>query len=211
MTNPAQELPPPNPAHLGSLLWFARTHAVGPDAQEIAPGVMLAEARAAAFHASVVQGGASTPEIEAGRLSRDRRGVAPTEPEAPYQTSADAEPYQPANPAPEATPAEEPKTTLVQYQPDTELARLHAAYETAKSAETAAKSAAKDASDALKNAIVAEYGAEGQKHFTLEGPAGQRRTLGYVESWKFNVKGLKANNPLVYVQYAYQQGSWTLR
>ncbi len=51
------------------------------DTEEMASGVMRAEAKAAAWHAVVIQGGFSTPEIEADRLSRDRGGIAPVDKE----------------------------------------------------------------------------------------------------------------------------------
>ncbi len=51
------------------------------DTEEMAPGVMRAEAKAAAWHAVVIQGGFSTPEIEAERLSHDRNGIGPVDQE----------------------------------------------------------------------------------------------------------------------------------
>lgn len=57
---------------LHDMLAQARESATGAAAEEIAPGVMRAEAEIAAWHACVVQGGFSTPEIEAERLSKDR-------------------------------------------------------------------------------------------------------------------------------------------
>lgn len=52
----------------------------GVSAEEIAPGVLRAEAEIAAWHARAVQGGYSTPFIEAERLSADRGGIAPIDP-----------------------------------------------------------------------------------------------------------------------------------
>lgn len=54
--------------------------------EEMEPGVMRVEAEVAAWHACAVQGGFSTPQIEAKRLSADRGGVAPQdEPQDPYE------------------------------------------------------------------------------------------------------------------------------
>lgn len=49
-----------------------RTREAYPDAEEMAPGVSAPEAHVAAWHAVVVQGGASSPQREAWRLSADR-------------------------------------------------------------------------------------------------------------------------------------------
>ncbi len=63
--------------------WLANARAnareSGQGTEEVAPGVMRVEADIAAWHARAVQGGYSTPEIEAQRLSADRGGIAPTD------------------------------------------------------------------------------------------------------------------------------------
>lgn len=58
-------------------VWLASARAKYPDSPEIEPGVTLAEAETALGHVMVVQGGWSTLEIEAKRLSRDRQGRKP--------------------------------------------------------------------------------------------------------------------------------------
>jgi hypothetical protein len=65
-----------DPSNLSDLLRVARANATGAEAEEIEPGVMLAEAKVCVFHAIIVQGGFSTVEIEAKRLSKDRGGKA---------------------------------------------------------------------------------------------------------------------------------------
>lgn len=57
-------------------LWLRRARIANPDSPEIEPGVTKAEADAACAHAIVIQGGYSTPEIEAKRLSADRAKAA---------------------------------------------------------------------------------------------------------------------------------------
>lgn len=66
----------PNSVHAWITRAREQAEATGIDVEEIVPGVMLAEAKAAAAHAVVIQGGYSTPEIEAQRLAADR-GVKP--------------------------------------------------------------------------------------------------------------------------------------
>ena len=63
---------------LDALIKHARSVATGVEAVEIAPGVMLLEAKACLLHAVVVQHGASTVENEAQRLSKDRHRKAPS-------------------------------------------------------------------------------------------------------------------------------------
>jgi hypothetical protein len=70
-----------DPSNLNDLLRVARANAVGVEAEEIEPGVMLAEAKVCVFHAVIVQGGFSTLESEAKRLSKDRGGKAPETPD----------------------------------------------------------------------------------------------------------------------------------
>jgi len=70
-----------DPSNLSDLLRVARANATGAEAEEIEPGVMLAEAKVCVFHAIIVQGGFSTVEVEAKRLSKDRGGKAPETPD----------------------------------------------------------------------------------------------------------------------------------
>jgi hypothetical protein len=64
--------PDPTVPDLGAMLKLARENATGEDAEEIRPGITWAEAKAAAWHATVAQGGFSTPENEADRMVADR-------------------------------------------------------------------------------------------------------------------------------------------
>lgn len=211
---------------LSLLLWDARTTALadgGEGAAEIAPGVLVAEARAAAWHAYAVQGGFSTPEIEAERLSKDRGGLHPTEqpdplPDAETGQTLIGVPGEALPPLPEsAYPAGavelpavvEPPLPVVNYEPGSRLEQLHAAYFAAKAESKDAESKLKAATDALKLELTTA--APGAPKVGLAGSAGAPLFLSYGETWRFDSKKFKADDPLTYVRYAKKSGSWTLR
>jgi hypothetical protein len=108
------------------------------------------------------------------------------------------------------TPTNQPPTYLLQYAAGSDLERLHQTYEDTKAVLKEAKARADSASAALKAAATAEA-PEGTTNIALQGPGGPERSIGYVTSWKFDSKALKAADPVTYTRYAYQYGSWVLR
>lgn len=92
---------------------------------------------------------------------------------------------------------------------DSRLEQLHASYPALKAAADAANKALKDCTDGIKAELVAL--APAQQRFALTSPHGPALTLSYVESWRVDTKKLKAERPDVYVLFAKQGGSWTLK
>lgn len=98
---------------------------------------------------------------------------------------------------------------VVNYEPGSRLEQLHAEYIAAKAAESDAKKRATAATDALKLELT--QAAPDQPKIELEGSAGPRLHLGYVETWRFDSTRFKKDDPFTYVKYAKKSGSWTLR
>lgn len=103
----------------------------------------------------------------------------------------------------------QPETPVVNYEPGSRLEQLHAEYIEAKAQEKSATDRAKAATDALK--LELNTAAPGATKVELEGTAGPRLTLGYVETWRFDSTRFKKDDPFTYVKYAKKSGSWTLR
>lgn len=85
---------------------------------------------------------------------------------------------------------------------------LRQEYDEAKKAEKAAAERAKSATDKLKAAL-----AEATSNATraaLNVPGYKPLFLSYSEPWTVDTKALKAEQPLIYVQYAKQGTRWTL-
>ncbi|MEV6413883.1 hypothetical protein [Kribbella sp. NPDC051718] len=106
-------------------------------------------------------------------------------------------------------PVVQPVTPVVNYEPGSRLEQLHAEYVEAKALAASAKERADAATDALKLALT--EAAPGAGTIQLEGTAGPRLHLAYVETWRFDSTRFKADDPVKYVQYAKKSGSWTLR
>lgn len=212
---------------LSHLLWNARTKALavgGEAAEEIAPGVLRAEAAAAAWHASAVQGGFSTAEIEAERLSKDRGGVHPTvqpdplpnavnfpssEPAANHKyTDPDGNDWVHDGDVADCTAPGCAPVPVVNYEPGSKLEQLHAEYHRRKAVADSAAKELKGIVDALK--VELTVAAPDQPKVELHGEAGRPLALSYVESWRMDTKKLKAEQPLIYVTYASKSGSWKL-
>lgn len=90
------------------------------------------------------------------------------------------------------------------------LEQLHAAYAELKARADAAAAELKTVTDALKLELTAAAGPEARK-IALVGPDGPPLRLTYSETWRFDSKRLKAENPHTYVEYAVKGGSWTLK
>jgi hypothetical protein len=103
----------------------------------------------------------------------------------------------------------QPEIPVVNYEPGSRLEQLHAEYVEAKAAERGASDRAKAATDALK--LELNTAAPGATKVELEGTAGPRLSLGYIETWRFDSTKFKKDDPFTYVKYAKKSGSWTLR
>jgi hypothetical protein len=110
------------------------------------------------------------------------------------------------------THQEEPARRVpVTAQPGSRLEELLASYEPLKAAAEEAASRFKAVTDALKAELPA-LAPEGTTAITLSGAPGLpvlHQT--WVSSWKFDVKQLKADDPVTYVRYASKGGHWELR
>ncbi|WP_134740021.1 hypothetical protein [Nocardioides sp. 503] len=90
------------------------------------------------------------------------------------------------------------------------LSQLHAAYADKKAAADAAAAELKTITDALKVELTNAAGPAARK-IELVGPDGPKLRLSYSETWRFDSKRFKAEDPETYVRYAVQGGSWTLK
>jgi hypothetical protein len=99
---------------------------------------------------------------------------------------------------------------LVTAEPGSRREELLASYESAKAAAEEAASRFKTITDALKADLSGAYpGVEGM---TLSGAPGlPRLSMSWRKSWRVDTRRLKEEQPLLYVQYAVQSGTWDLR
>lgn len=88
------------------------------------------------------------------------------------------------------------------------LAQMHAAYADAKAEVEGAAERLKVITDAIKLELT--NAAPDQARIELHGP-GPTLRLVYTTSWRVDAKKLKAEAPEIYVRYAKQTGSWTLK
>lgn len=88
------------------------------------------------------------------------------------------------------------------------LVRLRTEYDEAKKAEKAAAERAKAATDKLKTALA--DATNNATRAALNVPGYKPLFLSYSEPWTVDTKALKAEQPLIYVQYAKQGTRWTL-
>jgi hypothetical protein len=93
--------------------------------------------------------------------------------------------------------------------PDSRLAQLQAMYPDLKAQAEAAAKALKDCTDGIKLELTTA--APGQQRVDLAGGPGPALQLTYVERWTIDSRRLKAEQPALYVTYAKQGGSWSLR
>lgn len=108
--------------------------------------------------------------------------------------------------------AAQPGPCDVRPDPGTRLAALHAQYPALKAEADAGAERLKACTDGIK----AELGAqlpEGAIRGLLRDPAGQAPPLAltYSETWRFDSRRFKAEDPETYVRYAKKSGSWALR
>jgi hypothetical protein len=100
--------------------------------------------------------------------------------------------------------------TLVTAPADTRLAQLQEQYAQAKADADEANSRLKAITDALKVELTTV--APEQARIQLVGGEGRPALrLAYSESWRVDAKRLKAEQPVLYVQYAKKSGSWSLK
>ena len=99
-------------------------------------------------------------------------------------------------------------TPVVNYEPDSRLAQLHAVYFERKAAKDSAEADLKAVVDVLKTAL--SEAAPDRPKVRLEGPAGRALIMTYVESWRVQTAKLKKEYPQVYAICAQQSGSWRL-
>lgn len=89
------------------------------------------------------------------------------------------------------------------------LSQLHAAYAEAKAESDAAAERLKVITDGVKHEL--QQLAPGEERLALSGPDGPTMTLVRSETWRFDSKRFKADDPENYVRYAKKSESWTLK
>lgn len=89
---------------------------------------------------------------------------------------------------------------------DDTLAGLRIEYDAAK----AAAASATERLEAVKAKLKVRMAVEGATRTELQVPGYRPLTLTYSEKWTLDSKAIKAEQPLIYVQYAKQGSSWTL-
>lgn len=102
------------------------------------------------------------------------------------------------------------KPFTVVPQPESRLEQLHAQFAAAK----AAADHANEIFDSVKAAIKFEamqVAPEGEQRIDVRSQHGPALRLSYSETWRFDSKRFKTDNPEAYVRYAKKSGSWTLR
>lgn len=112
-----------------------------------------------------------------------------------------------------AQPAEQPPIAprAVQVVPprNSRLERLHAEYPDAKAQADAANERLKQVTDGIKAELAAA--APDQGAVELVGGAGPALRMSYTESWRFDTKRFKAEDPETWVRFAKKGGSWSLK
>lgn len=103
----------------------------------------------------------------------------------------------------------DPAPAEVTPEPDSRLAQLHAAYPAAKAAADDAAEKLKAITDGIKLAL--SEAAPDQTRIDLRGGHGPALRLSYTETWRFDSKRFKAEDPETYVRYAKKSGSWALK
>lgn len=103
-----------------------------------------------------------------------------------------------------------PPPLSVLAPPGSRLEELLASYEAAKAAAETATSRFKAITDGIKSELSGTY--PGTAEMILSGAPGlPSLKLAWRLTWRLNSKQLKEDNPLLYVQYAEQSGTWELR
>jgi len=89
------------------------------------------------------------------------------------------------------------------------LSQLHAAYAAAKSESEEAAARLKLITDGIKSEL--QTLAPGEEKLTLSGDDGPTLTLVRSETWRFDSRRFKTEDPENYVRYATKGESWTLK
>ncbi|MEP7738563.1 hypothetical protein ABKW28_12975 [Nocardioides sp. 31GB23] len=106
--------------------------------------------------------------------------------------------------------APEPQPVLVQPDPESRLAQLHAAYPEAKAAADEANARLKDITDGIKTELF-NAAPEGERKIELHSDGGRPLRLVHSESWRVDTARLKKESPETYVRYAKKSESWSLK
>lgn len=101
------------------------------------------------------------------------------------------------------------ETVKVEPTPGSRLEQMHAAYADAKAAADDATEKLKAITDAIKLEL-SQAAPEGATKVDLVGPGPSLR-LSWSETWRFDSRRFKAEDPETYVRYAKKSGAWTLR
>lgn len=101
-----------------------------------------------------------------------------------------------------------PEPLVVAPPADTRLGQLHASWEQAKADADEAAERLKVITDGIKSELAEAAGDE--TRMELLGDNGPPLVLAYVESWRFDSKKLKTEDPATWVRYATKGGSWRL-
>lgn len=108
------------------------------------------------------------------------------------------------------TPEQPRQRQLAAVPPGSRLEELLGRYEMEKAAAEESASRFKDLTDAIKAEARAMY--PGATALSLAGGPGLPVLgLTWIESWRFDAKQLKADDPHTYVRYAVKGGKWELR
>lgn len=106
------------------------------------------------------------------------------------------------------TPEAAPTTVRVKAEPDSRLEQLLAAYDLLKPEADAVAARLKTVTDAIKFEA-RKAAADDAVTIAIDG-AGVAMTLSYVESWRLDATRMKEEEPVTYVRFAKQSGSWRL-
>lgn len=106
-------------------------------------------------------------------------------------------------------PVIDPAPVLVTPKANSRLEQLHALYADAKAAADDADEKLKAITDGIKAELT--RAAPEQPRIELTGQAGPPLRLSYSETWRFDSRRFKSEDPATYVRYAKKSGSWTLK
>lgn len=112
-----------------------------------------------------------------------------------------------------AQPTDQPTIETPAYQvaprKSSRLGQLHALYADAKAKADAAAAELKAITDGIKNEM-AKAAPEGSTKIDLLSPDGPPLRLDYRESWRFNSKAFKRQDPETWVRFAKKSHAWYL-
>lgn len=112
-----------------------------------------------------------------------------------------------------AQPTDQPPTETPAFQvaprKNSRLAQLHALYADKKAAADAAAAELKAVTDGIKTEL-AKAAPEGSTKVDLLSPEGPPLRLDYRESWRFDSKAFKRQDPETWVRFAKKSHAWYL-